>query len=434
MTNSVATPEEFTQEYALDMDSKDELHHFRGRFYFPQKPKPNSIYFCGNSLGLQPKTAHYAIEQELNDWRDYAVEGHFLAKHPWFDYHKNLVPSLSRLLGCLDSEAVPMNTLTANIHLLMTSFYRPDSKRSKILIEGNAFPSDHYAVETQTKLHGIDPNTGIVELFPRSDEFTIRDEDIIGKIHELGESLSFILLGAVQYQTGQFFDIPSIVDAAHQVGAVVCLDLAHAIGNVELKLHEWDVDCAVWCSYKYLNSGPGGVGGLYVHEKHGNNDNLLRLGGWWGVPEETRFLMKKGFIPAKGAQGWQLSNAQVFQMAALKASLDIFDEAGLGHLTKKSERLTGYAERLINDVVQHHPASAMKIITPSNPKQRGAQLSIAIESHGKDLHRILTSAGVISDWREPNIIRIAPVPLYNSYYDVFMFAQILRQSAENLWS
>lgn len=434
MLDKQTMPYRCSADYAAAADAADELHHFRGRFYFPRHLSGHCLYFCGNSLGLQPKTVHYAIERELHDWQNYAVEGHFHARRPWFDYHKNLTKTLADLAGALPSEVVAMNTLTVNLHLMMTSFYRPDSKRFRIIMEGNAFPSDQYAVETQAKWHGFNPDDAIVEIFPRNGEHGLRTEDIVAAVNQAGDSLALVLFSGVHYQTGQFFDISAITKAAHSVGAYAGFDLAHAMGNVELKLHQWNVDFAVWCSYKYLNSGPGGIGGVFVHERHGNNPDLPRFGGWWGTEEQSRFLMQKGFVPAAGAEGWQLSNAQVFQMAALASSLEIFEEAELSQIWEKRDRLTGYLEWLMVDLKLSLPALPMEIVTPENPAERGAQLSLAFSGgRGKELHNRLTDEGALTDWREPNIIRIAPAPLYNSFTDVYEFRVMLERLCREFW-
>lgn len=422
-----------TLDFARHRDSEDSLHHFRGRFHFPQMNNNDVLYFCGNSLGLMPKTAQYALTRELEDWHKYGVEGHFLARNPWFSYHKLLTSPLAQLTGAQESEVVCMNTLTVNLHLMMVSFYRPTQERYKIIIEAGAFPSDYYAVETQISYHGYNPEESLIEIAPRDGETFLRSEDIIDTIQKHGSSVALVLFSGVQYQTGQRFDMSAITEAAHSVGAFAGFDLAHAIGNVELSLHEWNADFAVWCSYKYLNSGPGGVGGIFVHEKHGNSPDLPRFGGWWGYDEATRFQMKKGFKPSQGAEGWQLSNAQVFQMAVLKSSLDIFEEAGIVNIYKKRDDLTGYLEFLMKELITENPNIPMKILTPSDKKQRGAQLSLAFSERGKELHKKLQDSGVIGDWREPNIIRIAPAPLYNSFSDVFHFRAILEKLCKEMW-
>lgn len=423
-----------TSDFAYRCDTEDSLHHFRGRFHFPLHNQKEVLYFCGNSLGLMPKTAQYALIHELEDWHKYGVEGHFLARNPWLGYHKLLTKPLAALTGALESEVVCMNTLSVNLHLMMVSFYRPTKERYKIIIEAGAFPSDYYVAETQISFHGYKPEEALIEIAPREGETFLHTDDIISTIEQQGDSVALVLFSGVQYQTGQRFDMQKITEAAHKVGAIAGFDLAHAVGNVELSLHDWDVDFAAWCSYKYLNSGPGGVGGVFVHEKHGKSPELPRFGGWWGYDEETRFQMKKGFIPSEGAEGWQLSNAQVFQMAVLKSSLDIFEEAGLKELFQKRDELTGYLEFLMDEMVQLYPHIPMTILTPTDKQQRGAQLSLAFSERGRELHKKLQEAGVIADWREPNIIRVAPAPLYNSFADVFRFRGIMEELCKELWA
>jgi len=422
-----------TSDFAHLRDNEDPLHHFRGRFHFPHFNEKETLYFCGNSLGLMPKTAQYALIHELEDWHKYGVEGHFLATTPWFNYHKLLTKPLASLTGALESEVVCMNTLTVNLHLMMVSFYRPTKERFKIIIEAGAFPSDYYAVETQIRFHGYNPDDSLIEISPRNGETFLRTEDIVRTIEQHGDSVALVLFSGVQYQTGQRFDMQTITEAAHKSGAFAGFDLAHAIGNVELKLHDWNADFAAWCSYKYLNSGPGGIGGVFVHERHGNSPDIPRFGGWWGYDEATRFQMKKGFVPSQGAEGWQLSNAQVFQMAVLKSSLDIFEEAGLKELFKKRDDLTGYLEFLMKELLIKNPAIPMTILTPTDKEQRGAQLSLAFSERGKELHKKLQDIGIIGDWREPNIIRVAPAPLYNSYCDVYNFSKTLEELCTELW-
>lgn len=412
---------EASLEYAQGQDQVDFLYSFRERFLFPQHEEKDVIYFCGNSLGLQPKSVRYLMEKELADWAKYGVEGHFNAAYPWFSYHHIFEERLAKVVGANKDEVVAMNTLTVNLHLLMLSFYRPKGNRYKILMEAGAFPSDQYAVETQVKMYGYDPNDAIIEMTPKAGSHLIEDEDIIAAIKEAGDSLALVMIGGVNYYTGQFFDLEGITKAAHSVGAYAGYDLAHTVGNIPLNLHDWNVDFACWCSYKYLNSGPGGVGGAYVHERHGNNPDIFRLAGWWGNDEKNRFKMQKGFAPQKGAAGWQMSNAPVFNMVAHNASLDIFDKAGMPALRKKSIHLTGYMEFLLSQV-SHLP---FDIITPTEPARRGAQLSLLFENRGREVFDTLTAKGVIADWREPNVIRIAPTPLYNTYEDCFRFYEVL---------
>jgi kynureninase len=410
-----------TLEYAQSLDQTDTLYPFRERFIFPQHNDQDVVYFCGNSLGLQPKSVAYLMEKELQDWGKFGVEGHFKAAYPWFSYHHFFEDRLAKIVGANKSEVVAMNTLTVNLHLLMLSFYRPSGKRYKILMEAGAFPSDQYAVETQVRMHGYDPEDTIIEITPKEGAHLIEDIDIINAIKEAGESLALVMIGGVNYYTGQFFDLENITRAAHSVGAFAGFDLAHAAGNIPLQLHNWNADFACWCSYKYLNSGPGAVGGAFVHERHANDPTIFRLGGWWGNDEQTRFKMQKGFVPQKGAASWQMSNAPVFNMVAHNASLDIFDKAGLPALREKSLQLTGYMEFLLKQIT-HLP---FEIITPSEPERRGCQLSLLFAERGREVFDALTNNGVIADWREPNVIRIAPVPLYNTFEDCFRFYQIL---------
>ena len=418
----MAGPFEATLEYAQDLDQTDSLFPFRERFLFPQHEGRNVYYFCGNSLGLQPKSVRYLMDAELDDWAKYGVEGHFQARNPWFAYHELFTERLAKIVGANRREVVAMNSLTVNLHLLMLSFYRPDQKRFKILMEAGAFPSDQYAVETQVRLHGFNPADAIIEIAPREGSYLIDEEDIFNAIQDAGEQLALVMIGGVNYYTGQLFDMKSITKAAHDTGALVGFDLAHAVGNVILKLHEWDVDFAAWCSYKYLNSGPGAVGGIYVREDHAANEEIFRLGGWWGNDEKTRFRMEKGFVPKKTAESWQMSNAPVFNMVAHNASLDLFDKAGMKALRDKSDRLTAYLEFLLGQIT-HLPFT---IITPKARDQRGAQLSLLFLERGREIFDRLTAEGVIADWREPDVIRIAPVPLYNSFEDVYRFYEILR--------
>ena len=412
---------EATLTYAREQDEVDILYPFRERFRIPQHEGRDVYYFCGNSLGLQPKSVAYLMEQELEDWAKYGVEGHFQARNPWFSYHKLFNERLAKIVGAKPDEVVATNTLTVNLHLLMVSFYRPEGKRYKILMEASAFPSDQYAVETQVRMHGYDPADAIIEIAPRQGEHIIEEQDILQAIEDAGESLALVMLGGVNYYTGQFFDLAKITQAAHRVGAYAGYDLAHAVGNIPLQLHDWNIDFACWCSYKYLNSGPGGVGGMYVHEHHYSNPKIFRLGGWWGNSESTRFKMEKGFIPQNNAGSWQMSNAPVFNMVAHNASLDIYDKAGMKALREKSERLTAYLEWLLRQIT-HLP---FEIITPTDAHRRGCQLSMLFGERGKEVFETLTANGVIADWREPNVIRVAPVPLYNTYEDCYKFYEIL---------
>lgn len=409
-------------DFARDMDDMDTLYSFRNRFLFPQFEGEDCVYFCGNSLGLQPNSVQYLMEQELKDWAKYGVEGHFQARNPWFSYHELFSKSLAKIVGAKAEEVVAANTLTVNLHLLMLSFYKPKGNRKKIIMEAGAFPSDQYAVETQIRLHGLNPEEDIIELKPKLGAHVLEEEDIIQAIRDAGADLALVLMSGVNYYTGQYYPLAKIAATAHEVGALCGFDLAHAVGNVPLSLHDWGADFACWCSYKYLNSGPGGVGGIYVHEKWGNDADTFRLGGWWGNDPKERFQMKKGFFPAKGAASWQMSNAPIFNMVAHRASLDIFDKVNMEALRTKSLRLTGYLAFLLGTLTHLD----FEIITPQNPEQRGAQLSLLFGQSGRKVFEILSSKGVIADWREPNVIRIAPVPMYNSFEDVYRFYAILK--------
>ena len=418
----MAAPFEANLEYAQNLDQVDILYSFRERFLFPQHEGRNACYLCGNSLGLQTKSVGYLMNLELDDWARYGVEGHFKARNPWFSYHHLFTERLAKIVGAKKNEVVAMNTLTVNLHLLMTSFYRPEGKRYKILMEAGAFPSDQYAVESQVRMHGYDPEDAIIEIAPKEGAYIIEEEDILKVISETDGELALVMIGGVNYYTGQFFDLKKISEAAHRVGAYVGFDLAHAVGNIPLQLHDWNVDFACWCSYKYLNSGPGGVGGAYIHEHHATNPKVFRLAGWWGNDEKTRFKMEKGFVPKKSAESWQMSNAPVFNMVAHHAALYIFDKAGMTALREKSEKLTAYLEFLLNQITN----LPFVIITPDHPQRRGCQLSLLFQERGKEVFDKLTEQGVIADWREPNVIRIAPVPLYNTFEDAYRFYEILR--------
>ncbi len=415
----------------MEMDQKDPLRSFRDRFYFPQMHGKDVIYFTGNSLGLQPKTTQDFVLKELEDWATWGVEGHFHARNPWFSYQDILTEQIASVLGAKPVEVVAMNSLTTNLHLLMVSFYRPTKTRYKILCEYDLFPSDLYALQSQASFHGFDPDDALIALQAREGEYTLRTDDILNSIENNKDSLCTVMLGAVNYYTGQFFDIDRITKAAHAVGATVGYNLAHAAGNVPLKLHDWDVDFACFCSYKYLNASPGGVSGIFVHEKFAHDKSLPRFAGWWGNDPETRFKMPRNFEPAEGARSWQLSNAPVLGMAALKASLDIFQEAGMERLNEKSKKLTGFLEKIIEEIneksVSAGKSPSIKIITPLEPAERGCQLSLVLSEKGKDVYRKLTESGIIVDWREPDVIRVAPVPLYNSFMDVFTFGKLLQE-------
>jgi kynureninase len=412
--------------FANSLDKADPLKSFRSQFHIPKVNGKPSLYFTGNSLGLQPKRAAQFIHEELKDWSNLGVEGHLHGKRPWLYYHKFAKKALAELVGAKPIEVVAMHQLTVNLHLLMISFYNPTPQRFKIIAESGAFPSDQYAFESQIKLHGLDPVKALIELEPRKGEHELRTEDIIEAIRKHGDQVALVLFSGVQYYTGQFFDLRAITKAGHEVGAYVGFDLAHAVGNVPLHLHRDDVDFAVWCSYKYLNSGPGSVAGAFVHEKHARNNSLKRLAGWWGHNEKERFLMQKGFKPMSGADGWQLSNFPVMAGAPHLASLDLFQLAGIKTLRKKSVLLTGYLEFLLRQIDPEE--KRFLILTPRNPEQRGCQLSIFIKQKGKQVFEALSKAGVIADWREPNVIRVAPVPMYNTFRDVYTFAQLFRKA------
>ena len=415
--------------YAQTLDQNDTLSSYRELFNIPKINNKEAFYFTGNSLGLQPKSTESYLKQELEDWANFGVEGHFNAKNPWVNYHNILSKPFSMLVGAKSSEVVAMNGLSVNIHLMMISFYQPKGKRIKILCEAKAFPSDQYIIESQVKFHGLDPNEVIVEVGPREGEHTINEQDIYAKIAELGDELALIFIGGVNYYTGQVFDMKQITKAGHEVGAFVGFDLAHAIGNIELFLHKWNVDFACWCSYKYLNSGPGSVSGVFVHQKHESDSTLPRFAGWWGHDDKRRFLMEKTFVPMKGAQGWQLSNAPVFAMAPCKASMDIFDQVGgVKMLVSKSKNLTNYMEFIFNDISSRYDNCNFEIITPKQENKRGCQLSILCHGQGKSLFDYISKEGVIADWREPNVIRLAPVPLYNSFEDIFQMGQIFEKA------
>lgn len=413
-----------TLAFAEEQDKADALASYRNEFYFPSDENGNSlIYLCGNSLGLQPKSAAKYLQSELDDWQKWGVEGHFHGKKPWFHYHKFLTDNTAELVGALPHEVVVMNQLTVNLHLLMASFYRPDEERYKIIMEAGAFPSDMYAVQSQVEFHGFDYDDAVIELKPRDGEHTLRTEDILAAIEEHSDQLALVFFSGVQYYTGQYFNIPAITEAAHKAGVPAGFDLAHAAGNVALKLHEWNVDFAAWCSYKYLNSGPGNVSGVFIHERHALNPETPRLSGWWGYREDKRFLMQRGYEPEPGAAGWQLSNAPVFGMAVHAASLDIFHRAGIENLTTKSQSLTGYLDFILKDARQQNQQLRFSIITPD--RERGCQISLLTDENGKHLFDHLTQNGIVADWREPNVVRMAPVPLYNSFTDIWKLGQAL---------
>lgn len=416
-------------EFARKCDTEDSLSQFRDKFLMPVDDEGNTlIYLCGNSLGLQPKTTSNYIKKELEDWARLGVEGHTEAQHPWLPYHEFLTENMAKLVGAKPEEVVIMNTLTTNLHLMMVSFYRPSAKRFKIVVESDAFPSDKYAMESQLKFHGFDPKDGLILWKPRAGEDLCRFEDLEKIMEAEGEHIALLMIGSTNYYSGQSFPLKKITELGHRYGSIVGFDLAHGVGNIQPNLHDTGADFAVWCTYKYLNSGPGSLGGCFVHERHANNPELKRFAGWWGHNKKTRFNMRQDFDVLPGAEGWQLSNPPILSMAAIRASLDVFAEAGFDELRKKSVKLTGFLEFLINELND----DGIRIITPANSKERGCQLSIQVKNADKTLHTKLTEAGVISDWREPDVIRVAPAPLYNSFEDVFHFTERLRKLLNKL--
>ncbi len=416
-----------TASFARELDKNDPLKKYRDRFFIPKHNGKDKIYFTGNSLGLQPKNVKEYVNQELEDWATLGGEGHFEARRPWFPYHEIFPKQLSGLLGCLPEEVVVMNSLTVNLHLLMVSFYRPTRKRYKIICEHKAFPSDQYVFESQARLHGFMPLDAVIEVKPRKGEQLINKEDIINTIKEHGDSVALVLFSGINYYTGQVFDMPAITKAAQEVGAYVGFDLAHAVGNIKLDLHDWDMDFAAWCTYKYLNSGPGSVGGVFIHQRHARNKEIPRFAGWWGYTKQNRFKMEPGFDPIPTAEGWQLSNAPVFSMAAHKAALDIFEEVGMDALDKKGKKLSGFAINILEDIAKRFPDYGIEIITPKNESERGCQVSFIVRKNGKALFSYLMENGVSAGWREPEVIRIAPVPLYNSFEDVWRFGRMIEE-------
>jgi len=420
----------FSIDCALELDRSDPLVHFREKFEIPKFNEKDCHYFTGNSLGLQPKSVASFVNEELEAWKDLGVKGHSKGKNPWLYYHKFTKNALASIVGAKTEEVVSMNSLTVNLHLMLVSFYQPTNKRTKILIETGAFPSDQYALESHVQFRGLDPKETIIEISPRSGEHYLRTEDILDEIIEYGDSLALIMFGGVQYYTGQFFNLEKITRQGHEVGAMVGFDLAHAIGNVPMQLHDQQVDFAVWCGYKYLNSGPGGVAGIFVHEKHSNNsgEELPRFAGWWGHNEDERFKMIKGFKPMPGADGWQISNVNILSTAAHLASLQIFEEAGIRSLRDKSVKLTGFLEFLLDQIEKPF----FEIITPRYPDDRGCQLSLLFRQKGEDFFKYLSEHGFVVDWRKPDVIRIAPVPLYNTFEEVFQLVNKLKELHNNL--
>ena len=418
-----------TLEFAQQLDAQDKLSKYRNEFIFPQHDGKNVIYFTGNSLGLQPKSAKKFVDEVMNDWANLAVEGHFYAEKPWWDYQERFAIPLSKIVGAKPSEVTVMNTLTVNLHLMMVSFYRPTPKRFKILCEAKAFPSDQYKIQSQVHFHGLNPNDAIVEIHRREGEHNISVEDVLAKIQEIGDELALVLIGGVNYYTGQVFDMKTITDAGHKVGAYVGWDLAHAAGNVKLELHDWNVDFAAWCSYKYMNSGPGNASGCFVHEKFHNDTSLPRFAGWWGHNKERRFKMEPTFDPVHGADGWQISNLPVLTLAPYLASVEMFDEVGMDALIEKRDKITSYLEFILHEI-DKEVESRFEIITPTNSLERASQLSVFLHGEGRELFDYLMKNGVITDWREPNVIRLAPVPLYCSFEDMYNFGQILKKGIQ----
>jgi kynureninase len=414
-----------TKEFAQQLDSQDKLNKYRDEFIFPKVNGEKVIYFTGNSLGLQPKRTKAYVDEVMDDWANLAVEGHFYAEKPWWDYHERFAKPLSKIVGALPSEVTVMNTLTVNLHLLMVSFYRPTKSRYKIICEEKAFPSDQYMFQSQVHFHGYKTEDAIVEIKRREGEHNIRLEDVLAKIMEVGDELALVLIGGVNYYTGQVFDMKTITAAGHDAGAIVGWDLAHAAGNIKLELHDWNADFAAWCSYKYMNSGPGNASGCFVHEKHHNNPDLARFAGWWGHNKERRFKMEPTFDPVHGADGWQISNLPVLSLAPYLASVEMFDEIGMGALIEKRDKITAYLEFILHEI-DKEVDSTFEIITPSDLSERGCQLSVLLHGEGRSLFDYLMENGVITDWREPNVIRLAPVPLYCSFEDMYDFGQILK--------
>lgn len=415
--------------YAKAQDQNDPLREYRNKFYIPKQENGDThIYLCGNSLGLQPKSTQEHLQQELQDWKNLGVEGHFHAKNPWMPYHEFLTEAMANVVGAKPLEVVVMNTLTVNLHLMMVSFYQPKGKRVKIVIEADAFPSDKYAAESQLRFHGLKPEECLIELKARAGEVLLREEDIHQVIKDHGDEIALIMLGNTNYYTGQFFDMKKITEWGHAAGCKVGFDCAHGAGNVVLNLHDSGCDFAVWCNYKYLNAGPGSVGGVFVHERHSSNKDIPRFEGWWGHRQDTRFKMRDAFEPSPGVEAWQLSNPPILSMVAVWSSLKIFDEVGIQNLRTKSVHLTSYLETCVNSLGN----DVVNIITPSDPSQRGSQLSIQVKNADKSLFNYITDKGVIADWREPDVIRVAPTALYNSYEDVFRFYQVLKEGIESL--
>jgi kynureninase len=414
-----------TREYAQQLDAEDKISHYRDEFLFPEVNGKQVIYFTGNSLGLQPKRTKAYVDEVMHDWAKYAVEGHFYADKPWWDYHERFAEPLSKVVGALPSEVTVMNTLTVNLHLLMVSFYRPTKKRYKILCEEKAFPSDQYMLQSQVKFRGFDPRYDIIEIKRREGEHNIRLEDVLARITEVGDELALVLMGGVNYYTGQVFDIKTITKAGQKAGAFVGWDLAHAAGNIKLELHDWKVDFAAWCSYKYMNSGPGNASGCFIHEMHHGDPEMPRFAGWWGQNKQRRFKMEPQFDAEPGANGWQVSNLPILSLAPYLASVEMFAEVGMEALIEKRDKITAYLEFVLSEI-DKEVDSTFEIITPADPQERASQLSVFLHGEGRSLFDYLMKNGVIPDWREPNVIRLAPVPLYSSFEDMYEFGQILK--------
>lgn len=419
---------QYSEQFAREADQKDELREFRQQFLFPQHKDEPVVYFTGNSLGLQPKEAREMLLSELDDWARLGVEGHTQAQHPWLPYHEFFSEKLAKIVGAHSTEVVAMNGLTTNLHLLLVSFFRPQGKRTKILCEGKAFPSDQYALKSQLRFHGLNPEEHLIEVMPDEDGL-ISNDRVVRAIDENKDEIALVMLGGVNYYSGQWFDMARITDAGHRAGALVGWDLAHAAGNVPLELHKWDVDFAAWCGYKYLNSGPGGISGVFINKKYHGKKDIPRFEGWWGHNKNERFKMGETFDPIPTAEAWQLSNAPIFSMTPLLASLKLFEQAGMHRLREKALRLTGYLEFVI-DQIRQQTGVALRVLTPAHTAERGCQLSVVIPG-GKKIFDRLTAEGVIADWREPDVIRMAPVPLYNSFGDIYRFGKILERSLKN---
>lgn len=422
---------ENTRDFARSLDARDPLRDFRKQFNFPVVDGKEVIYFTGNSLGLQPKKAGQYVNEVMEDWAALAVEGHFHATKPWWDYHERFPEKLARVVGAKPSEVTVMNTLTVNLHLLMVSFYRPTKSRFKIICEEKAFPSDQYMISSQVRFHGFDPKEAIITIKKRQGEHNFRKEDILSTIKEVGEECALVIIGGVNYYTGQVFDIEAITKAAKKAGAFVGWDLAHAAGNIILKLHEWEVDFAAWCSYKYMNAGPGNASGCFINEKYHNQKDLPRFEGWWGHCKERRFLMEPEFQPEPNANAWQISNASALSLAPYLASLELFDQVGMKALVEKRNKIVAYLEFILNEV-EKETTGSFEIITPSNQEERGTQLSIFLHGQGKGIFDYLMKNGVVIDWREPNVIRLAPAPFYCSYEDMYDFGMILKMGVNTL--